>query len=155
MPQSRPGRPTESSIDRARHQRPRPLPRSRRPRSIRSRHAAHRGLDDENPGFVSLVVLSELHWVLRRAYNVSREDVATVVRRLLDAREITVQEPDAVRRALNRPGPADFPDALISELGLLAGCDYTATFDRRAARLSGMKLVPAVDRDSASRNRSR
>jgi len=112
-------------------------------------------LDDENPGFVSLVVLSELHWVLRRAYNVSREDVATVVRRLLDAREITVQEPDAVRRALNRPGPADFPDALISELGLLAGCDYTATFDRRAARLSGMKLVPAVDRDSASRNRSR
>jgi len=101
-------------------------------------------LDDENPGFVSLVVLSELHWVLRRAYNVSRDDVATVVRRLLDATEITVQEPDAVRRALSRPGPADFPDALISELGVLAGCDYTATFDRRAARLSGMKLVPAV-----------
>jgi predicted nucleic-acid-binding protein len=101
-------------------------------------------LDDENPGFISLIVLCELTWVLRRTYDVSRADVTSIVRQLLDTRELAVQEPDLVRKALNQPGASDLADVLISEAGLLAGCEYTATFDRKAARLRGMKLVPPL-----------
>lgn len=100
-------------------------------------------LDEHNRGFISLVVLCELHWVLRRAYKVTREDAASVVRRLLSAKELVLQEADAVRRALARlTTESDFADVLISELGILAGCDRTATLDKRASRIRGMKLVP-------------
>ena len=99
-------------------------------------------LDEDNQGFISVVALVELHWVLRRTYKVGRETAAGTVRMLLDARELALQEPDAVRRALTRTGDdVDFPDALISEFDHAAGCDYTVTFDRRAARLPGMRLV--------------
>jgi predicted nucleic-acid-binding protein len=104
------------------------------------------GLDEDNQGFVSLVALVELHWVLRRAYKVSRDDATGILRKLLNAQELVVQEPDAVRRALTRvAGDIDFSDALISELDTAAGCVYTATFDGRAARLVGMELVPEID----------
>jgi len=101
------------------------------------------GLDEDDPGFVSLVVVLELYWVLRRAYQVSAEDAAAVVRGLLDAREIRVAEPDSVRRALDlvRDG-VDFADALVAELGQSAGCEWTATFDARASHLPAMRLVP-------------
>jgi predicted nucleic-acid-binding protein len=80
---------------------------------------------------------------LRRAYKVTREDAASVVRRLLSAKELVLQEADAVRRALARlTTESDFADVLISELGILAGCDRTATLDKRASRIRGMKLVP-------------
>lgn len=100
-------------------------------------------LNEDHQGFVSIVVLVELHWVLRRAYHVGAPDLATIIRTLLDAKEIVVQHADVVRRALLRASEqADFPDALISELGESAGCSHTATFDERAGRLHGMRLVP-------------
>lgn len=102
-------------------------------------------LDDNDQGFVSLVALVELHRVLRRAYKVSREDAAGIIRKLLEAKELSLQEPDAVRRALTRlPDDVDFSDALISELNAAAGCVYTATFDTRATRLARMRLVPPI-----------
>lgn len=100
-------------------------------------------LDDERPGFVSLVVLVELHWVLRRAYGVTAADSAAVVRALLDSEEVGVAESDTVRRALSRvPDGEDLVDALIGALGEDAGCEYTVTFDLPASRLAGMRLVP-------------
>jgi predicted nucleic-acid-binding protein len=103
-------------------------------------------LDESNQGFVSIVAFIELQWVLRRAYKVSREGVAGVIRKLLDAQELLVQESEAVRRALRRiTDDINFSDALIREFDAAAGCAYTATFDSRATRLAGMKLVPAVD----------
>lgn len=98
--------------------------------------------DEDDPGFVSLVVLAELHWVLTRAYLIGPAEVITIIRKLLDARELAIQEPDLVRRALGQAGHADFADAVISELGRAAGCSTTATFDKRAARLDRMSLVP-------------
>jgi predicted nucleic-acid-binding protein len=109
-----------------------------------SRHATAliESFDEGTPGFVSVVVLVELHWVLRRAYKVSRGDIAMVIRKLLDARELIVAEADAARRALTRlTDDIDFSDALIGELGALAGCSYTATFDRRALGLPDMRSI--------------
>ena len=99
-------------------------------------------LSEESPGFVSVVVIVELTWVLRRAYRSPDSVIAAVVRTLLDATEIVVQDSDAVRRALDRTaGGQEFPDALIAELGFLAGCSHTVTFDRPAAKLPYLQLI--------------
>ena len=100
------------------------------------------GLDDEHQGFVSLVVIAELTWVFRRAYGADDKTIAGIIRTLLDSMEISVQDADAVRRALDRTtGSSEFTDALIAELGDQAGCVHTATFDRVAARLPYMALI--------------
>ena len=102
------------------------------------------GLTDANPGFVSLVVIAEVTWVLRRAYGVGNRVIAQVIHSLLDAAEIVVQESDSIGRALDQTGAsAEFADALMAELGRRAGCDYTVTFDRHAARLPEMRLLPS------------
>lgn len=99
-------------------------------------------LDSDHAGFVSVIVMAELAWVLRRAYHADDAAIAGVIRTLLDSVEIVVHESDAVRRALDRTaGSSDFPDALIAELGHQAGCPHTVTFDRVAARLPYMELI--------------
>jgi predicted nucleic-acid-binding protein len=99
-------------------------------------------LDEENRGFISLIVLVELHWVLRRSYRTNRDQVLSVIRKLLDTHELVVQDSDSVRRALAQTvGEIDFADALIADLGAQAGCDHTATLNRQAAALPGMKLL--------------
>lgn len=99
-------------------------------------------LSESSQGYLTAVTLVEIDWVLRRAYRVDRAAAAAVLQGLLESKEIVLQHPDPVRRALNRVAQgADFADALSCELGNEAGCDYTATFDRTAARLAGMLLL--------------
>jgi predicted nucleic-acid-binding protein len=99
---------------------------------------------DDEQGFISLVALVEFHWVIRRTYKAGRREVEALIRDWLVAREIVVEHADAVQRALDRTNDQfDFPDALIGELGVRAGCEYTATFDSAAAKLPGMRLLTA------------
>ncbi len=97
-------------------------------------------LTPESPGFVSLIVVVELSWVLARAYRASGETVRDVLRRLLESRQIVVQSADVVERALT-PAEGDLADALIHHLGVAAGCDRTVTFDRRFARMAGVERL--------------
>ncbi len=97
-------------------------------------------LTAEEPGFVSLVVIVEVAWVLRRAYHASAETVADIIRRLLDSRQVQVQDSDVVERAV-RLALEDFADALIHELGRAAACGRTVTFDRRFAKTPGVDLL--------------
>lgn len=97
---------------------------------------------EAEPGFVSLVVLCETSWVLARAYGADRDAVAGVMQGLLESKELMVEHPDTVRRAVRRmAGGADFADAVIAEVGSDATCEATVTFDRRAARSAGMRLL--------------
>ena len=41
-----------------------------------------------------------------------------------------------------KTGRLDFTDALIGRVNLARGCDATATFDRKAAKLDGFIAVP-------------
>ncbi len=99
-------------------------------------------LTEKDPGFLSLVTVVELHWVLRRAYKISTARSAELVEGLLNARELRVDQDSIVRAALtaSRKGP-DFADAVIAELGRAAGCEHTVTFDQRAAQSNGMRLL--------------
>lgn len=97
------------------------------------------GLSEEQPGYVTTIVLAEIYWVLRHAYQTDRETIVGVLQRLLESKEIIVEQSDAVRRALRRAvAGADVADAIIHELGVSAGCERTVTFDRKAVRVAGM-----------------
>ncbi len=102
-----------------------------------------RSLSTEDPGFVSLVTLVETVWTLRASYKSSVETIAALLALILAAEELVVQESDTVRRVARESAEtrADFADLLIAHLGIGHGCDHTVTFDRRAAKVSGMLLL--------------
>lgn len=64
------------------------------------------------PCFISGVVLCELVWVLRGAYELEKSTIAVTLERILSTAQFDVEEKDVVRRALEdyRAGSADFAD---------------------------------------------
>jgi predicted nucleic-acid-binding protein len=102
-----------------------------------------RSLSSDSPGFLSLVVLAEIVWVLEDSYSFRREQIEEVVDTLLRSRELLLEQAELVRQALRTFGVsrADFADCLIEGCAQAAGCSYTATFDRKAATTIGMHLL--------------
>jgi len=98
----------------------------------------------EEPGFVALVAVLELAWVLAGSYGLGRAQVAAALESLLRSKELVVDRADLVAQALNRfrDAGADFADALIERIAVAAGCPATMTFDAGAAKTAGMTLVP-------------
>lgn len=97
----------------------------------------------DSPGFISLVAMVELVWVLRSRYGFYRTELAHVVQTLLQADTLVVEQEQAVYAAMRalKLGLGSFSDVLIAELGSRAGCAVTLTFDRKAARLAGFELI--------------
>ncbi len=62
---------------------------------------------------------------------------------LLRTKSLMVEHADVVWQALRLFANAntDFADCLIERCNHVAGCDFTATFDRDAAKAAGMKLL--------------
>lgn len=89
------------------------------------------------PGYVSVIVLCELAWVLSRAYDADPDDIARVIDQILRTRQLQVQQRDQVRSALAEyvDHKADFADCLLGQLNRTNGADETVTFDQNAARL--------------------
>ncbi|HEY1608317.1 MAG TPA: type II toxin-antitoxin system VapC family toxin [Paraburkholderia sp.] len=100
-------------------------------------------LTQERPGYVTQVALIEVVWVLGRAYDVERAEIAQVVETLLRTKEVLVEAGETVWRAvrLYAGSSADFADCLIERTCHDAQCEYTATFDVKAAKVAGMRLV--------------
>lgn len=94
-------------------------------------------------GYVGVVSVVELVWVLTDCYALRKDELCEVLTSLLRTKEIVVAHADTVWRALRlfKEGKADFADCLIERFSNEAGCEYTATFDRDAARHCGMRLV--------------
>lgn len=99
-------------------------------------------MDEASPGFLSLVTVVEVYWVLRRAYRVDAARCLELIAGLISAREIRVGQADVIVRALAdcREG-MEFPDAVIAQLGSAAGCETTVTFDQGAATAGRMRLL--------------
>jgi predicted nucleic-acid-binding protein len=102
-----------------------------------------RSLTPQNPGFVSIATLLETTWVLESFFKLTTPQVVAVVERILQVDTFEVQHPQAVFLAVQTlgSGAGTFEDALIGELGLAAGCNFTWTFDKKASRLRGFKLL--------------
>lgn len=100
-------------------------------------------LDVNRPGFVGLVSVIELYWVLTSCYHLSNEQVKQALDALLRTKQIVVDRSDQVLRALRAfdAGKADFADCLIERIAAAAGCEQTMTFDVNAAKYAGMTLI--------------
>lgn len=102
-------------------------------------------LSEERPGFVSREVILELVWVLERAYRYPREAIAAAIDGLLSSIELSVEAADDVALALERYRVDGFgvADSLIAAACERAGASELVTFDRKAARLPGVRLLQA------------
>ena len=100
-------------------------------------------LSAENPAFVCREVVLELVWVLGYSYNFSRTEIAGALEGLLAAVELEVEDADVVSSALRDyvSEAADFADLMILGATRKRGAVPLVTFDTRAARINGVKLV--------------
>lgn len=97
----------------------------------------------EEPGFVGIVSVIEVVWILTACYGATRETISDVLGTLLQVRGIVVAHADVVLQALRvfRQGKADFADCLIKCIADQAMCTCVMTFDRDAAKHCGMQLL--------------
>jgi len=112
--------------------------------SPRATEIITRRLSEQEPGFVSLVTILEVVWVLKSLYKRSRQEIANGVEMILAADTLEVQNEQEVYHAVValRNGTGIFEDALIGALGTWRGCSATLTFDEKAAqRLHGFALA--------------
>lgn len=95
-----------------------------------------------NPGFIASIVLCEFVWVLETSYGYRREQIAETLQHLFEVDRFRLESSALAWRALAgyRAG-ADFADALLGLVNEQAGCEYTASFDRKAARLEQIRLL--------------
>lgn len=96
----------------------------------------------ENSCFINRIVLCEAVWVLNRIYRFTRHQIAATLEHLLNTRELLIEDYNEVAGALAdfREG-VDFADALVARVNRKMGCDYTATFDRKASRRLGFRML--------------
>ena len=100
-------------------------------------------LSPASPGFLSLIVVAELVWVLTSLYRFENSEVEHVLEILLRSDALVVERSEVVWQALHRfkTGSAGFSDCLIERCGHAAECQFTATFDRNGAAGAGMRLI--------------
>ena len=102
-----------------------------------------KSLSAAEPGYISIIVLVEIVWVLVSCYSMNRSQVAVVIENLLTTEQLRVEAAELVWRAMRRyaESKADFSDALIAECAQAAGCRKTVTFDRAAASIANVELL--------------
>lgn len=100
-------------------------------------------LDADTPGYITMVSVVELYWVLTSCYDLTGQQVAQALEAILRTKQFIVERADQVMRALRvfGEGNADFADCLIERSASGAGCEKTMTFDVKAAKHAGMKLI--------------
>lgn len=100
-------------------------------------------LTPAQPGYLSLLVVTETVWVLESCYDTGRSKIAQIVETLLSIDSLVVEQSDTAWRALRRfkREGGDFSDALIAAQAVSSGCDTVYTFDKGAAKRTGMTLL--------------
>ena len=86
---------------------------------------------------VSLPCLCEFVWVLRRAYDIGRHDIAAALDALLDAGNVVVNRPAVEAGLAILKAGGDFADGLIAYEGSWLGGETFVSFDGKAVALIG------------------
>jgi len=101
-----------------------------------------KSLSATNQGFVSLVTIVETIWVLDSVYCQEEELIKEAMLKLTKSPRLIVQCAKEIEDALSKEkSEGDLSDAIIAQIGLSFGCEDTVTFDRKAAKLEGMRLL--------------
>jgi predicted nucleic-acid-binding protein len=98
----------------------------------------------DDPAFISLVVLAELVWALRRRYGYSSRQVHALLVMLLETAEFHLEdEVELVQMFVGGDSiKGDIADHFIAYSSARAGCISTVTFDKGAAsNIPSMELL--------------
>lgn len=102
-------------------------------------------LNAEKPGFISLVVLVELFWVLKRLYSATELELLQTVADLLGSPHFQVENRAMVQATVLRmralKSKSGFTDLLIVAVAEAQGCSRIVSFDKAAVRSAGMQLL--------------
>jgi predicted nucleic-acid-binding protein len=100
-------------------------------------------LSSDEPGFITVVSVLEIYWVLTTAYALTEEQFLQAMEGILRTKQFVVESADQVLRALRvfEKGRSDFADCLIERTAASAGCAQTMTFDVKASKHAGMSLI--------------
>lgn len=94
--------------------------------------------------WVSVLAVAEATWVLGTVYDRGAAHVVDAVERLLNHKDLTIQDSDVVTAALElfkaRPS-LGFSDCLLLEIARKAGHLPLGTFDRNLSRLEGTERL--------------
>ena len=93
---------------------------------------------------MSQLVLAEALWVLDAVYDRTAEQIALAADRLLNHKELTIQDAEVVTAALRhfKKRPAlGFSDCLVLEIARKAGHIPLGTFDRNLSKLDDAKRL--------------
>ena len=101
------------------------------------------GLTAKEPGFIAIVSVVELVWVLSSFYGKDKAQIVQALDVILRSKQLVVDQAEHVVRALRAyaAGNADFADCLIERTAVAAGCIRTLTFDLAASKTAGMTLI--------------
>ena len=102
-----------------------------------------KSLTKDTPGYINHISLCEIVWVLQSCYGVTKPQVREIIDGLLTTKQLNVENVEVTWKALRAfdANSADFCDALIGQVNIHSGCEYTATFDKKAASLPGFDLL--------------
>jgi len=111
--------------------------------SLKATHFIEKEYSEDSSLFIHGMLLCELVWVLESAYDYSRQDIAKVLEQVLKTRQFHLHEPDILWQSLSgyKNHGADFADHYIAHLNKSNGCEYTVTFDKKAAKAPCFKLL--------------
>jgi predicted nucleic-acid-binding protein len=99
----------------------------------------------EDPALISDIVLVQIAWVLEDVYGYARAQIAAAMEGLLATAQLKTGNVSSVHRAVQRfrGSAADFADCLLGVSNAESGCEYTASFDRKASKLPEFKRIAA------------
>ncbi len=115
------------------------------PQAKRANALVAEAVADRTRLFISCVAMCELVWVLRGAYALDKPTIVLALERILATAQFEIDQKDVVREALEdyRGGGGDFADYVIGRRGREAGCERTATFDRRLRPSELFRVLPS------------
>lgn len=93
-------------------------------------------------GFITLISLVEVTWVLESCYEQPKEALVETIHALLTTKQFLIENAEVACLALKRyiNGNADFSDSLIAALSEHYGCYQTFTFDKKGKSV-GMEVL--------------
>ena len=100
-------------------------------------------LTTDAPGYINHISLCEIVWVLQRCYGVTKPQVREIIEGLLTTKQLNVENVESTWKALRAydENSANLCDALIGQVNIHSGCEYTVTFDKKAASLPGFDIL--------------
>lgn len=96
---------------------------------------AHNLLKEATLIAVSLPSLCELVWILRQGAKLSKEDVSTAIRALLNTRNVAMNRPAVEAGLALLEAGGDFADGIMAHEGKWLGGEIFVSFDKRAVSL--------------------